>query len=79
MSLKNHSLHILATGSRSLADNNISYGFVIYYGLEATANAPVVKITGDFFLVLRWSRYLGETVKVLPHQLWIQIFDCHNI
>ena len=78
VSLKNHALHILAARSRPLADDDITDRIAVDNGLETMVYSPVIEIFCDFFLVLRWSRDTGDFIKVLPHNLRIQILYCHS-
>ena len=79
MSLKDNTFHIFTSRSGRFAYDHVADRLVVNNGLKATADSPVVKVTRNFFLVLGRPRNLSEPVKVLPHQLWIQIFDSHNI
>ena len=79
MSLKDNTFHIFTSGSGRFAYNHIADRLVVNYGLKSTAYTPIIKVIRDFFLVLGWPWNLSQSIKVFPHQMWIQIFDSHNI
>ena len=75
--LQDNALAAFHARSRGLADDYIA-DFVLD-SLKAETFAEIVKEFDRLALFLRGTRYLRQRIKVFPHDLWIEIFDCHDL
>ena len=71
VALKDDTLHVLTSRSRRLAYHNVPY--LVLNGLKSMGLTPIIHILDSLGLFLGRARYLSQSIKVLPHYLWVKI------